>query len=185
MWAVTVCLYVCMHVFVCLCVFVYGAGSMCTAGWPGKTCLSVCGTSLAFLSPEGPKLCPEAGRLGGGTSTQGGPQAVCVHYGYRDGTWPAGGQTFSPYLLWSSAAPLFGCTGGKPWKCAWKPKKSQLEPITSVLCYCLTCELVFVTNALCLCEHIFKCLCLHIYTCSEILHLEGGRVLLWLFLDTA
>lgn len=46
-----------------------------------------------------PQLCPEAGRLGGGTSSQGGPQAVSVHYRYRDGTWPAGGQTFSPYLL--------------------------------------------------------------------------------------
>lgn len=83
----------------CVCVLVCVAGPMCTTGWPGKTCLSVCGTSLASLSPQGPQLCPEAGRLRGGTSSQGGPQAVSVHYCYRDGTWPAGGQTFSPYLL--------------------------------------------------------------------------------------
>lgn len=85
----------CISTFVPVCV----AGPVCTSGWPGKTCLSVCGTSLASLSPQGPQLCPEAGRLGGGTSSQGGPQAVSVHYRYRDGTWPAGGQTFSPYLL--------------------------------------------------------------------------------------
>lgn len=85
---------------------------MCTAGWPGKTCLSVCGTSLVSLSPLGPQLCPEAGRLGGGKNLQGGPQAVSVHYCYRDGTWPAGGQTFSPYLLRSSAVPLCVCLCG-------------------------------------------------------------------------
>lgn len=46
---------------VCVCV-----RPECTVGWPGKTCLSVYGTSLASLSPQGPRLCPEAGRLGGG-----------------------------------------------------------------------------------------------------------------------
>lgn len=45
------------------------------------------------------QLCPEAGRLGRGTSSQGGPQAVFVHYRFRDRTVPAGGRTFSPYLL--------------------------------------------------------------------------------------
>lgn len=68
------------------------AGQMCTAGWPAKACLSLCGTSLASLSPSVPQLCPEAGRLRGGTSSQGGPQAVSVHYRYREGDvagrWP-------------------------------------------------------------------------------------------------
>lgn len=65
-----------------------------------------------FLSPSGPRLCPEAGRTRRGKYSQGGPQAVSVHYGYRDGTWPAGGQTFSCFLLRSSAAPLGSCAGG-------------------------------------------------------------------------
>lgn len=80
-------------------VLVRVARAMCTAGWPGKTCLSVCGTSLASLSPRDPRRCPEAGRLGWGTSSQGRPQAVSVHYSYRDGMRPAGGWTFTPYLL--------------------------------------------------------------------------------------
>lgn len=49
--------------------------------------------------PRASQLCPQAGRLGRGTSSQGGPQAVFVHYRFRDRTVPAGGQTFSPYLL--------------------------------------------------------------------------------------
>lgn len=57
-----------MHARLCPCVCVCVAWQMCTAGWPGRTYLSVSGTSLAFLSPQGPQLCPEAGRLEGGTS---------------------------------------------------------------------------------------------------------------------
>ena len=59
---------VCVRVPVCV------ARPTCTAGWPGKTCLSVCGTSLASLSPQGPLLCPEAGRLGGGQARRAVPK---------------------------------------------------------------------------------------------------------------
>lgn len=58
----------CVRVPVCV------ARPTCTAGWPGKTCLSVCGTSLASLSPQGPLLCPEAGRLGGGQARRAVPK---------------------------------------------------------------------------------------------------------------
>lgn len=65
-----ICPPLCMRVRVPVCV----ARPTCTAGWPGKTCLSVCGTSLASLSPQGPLLCPEAGRLGGGQARRAVPK---------------------------------------------------------------------------------------------------------------
>lgn len=161
------------------------ARAMCTAGWPGKTCLSVCGTSLASLSPRDPCRCPEAGRLGGGTSLQGRPQAVCVHYSYGDGMRPAGGWTFTPYLLWSSALEFFACIDGWLLTLVEKTRKKVREkPWLQQGSAYFTCDLPICdrfTEAIC----TFKWLCLHIYTLTELLHLEEDEVVLQLFLDTA
>lgn len=167
----------------CPCTPLCVAGPIRTAGRPGKTCLSLYGTSLASMSPQGPQLCPEAGRLRGGTSSQGRPQAVSVHYCYIDGMWPAGGQTFTPYLLWSSAALFFADVGGcstvlekrekkeKVWGNPWLRKGSAY--FTGDLRICDR----FI-EAMWLYMHIFKSLRLHIYTSTEILHLEEAEVLL-------
>lgn len=81
MWTALVCINVsvcalsfCPWVHVCVRV----CWAVCAVGWPGKTCLSVPGTSLAFLSPKVPQLCPKAGKLGGGDKLTGrSPSCLC------------------------------------------------------------------------------------------------------------
>lgn len=120
-----------VHVRVPVCV----AGPVCTAGWPGKTCLSVCGTSLASLSPQGPQLCPEAGRLGGGGQAH---RAVPKLSLFITATETGRGRqvarplvlTYCDHLLLHSAyVCLCGWVGAQ--RC-WRMKKSQRKAISYV-----------------------------------------------------
>lgn len=168
-------------------VLVRVARAMCTAGWPGKTCLSVCGTSLASLSPLDPWHCPEAGRLGGGTSSQGRPQAVSVHYSYRDGMRPAGGWTFTPYLLWSSAPLFFAYIGGCVYKFAWeeeqKKKSEESLDLTAECIFDLPICDRFIEAPLNTCSYIFIhlhkfCIWKKLKCCCSIFLTQTGRLFL-------
>lgn len=118
-------MWVCVHSLFapgCICVCACVCVGQCVQ-WVGQVRLACQRLEHLWHSchPRSPSSAPKQGNWEGGTSSQGGPQAVSVHYCYRDGTWPAGGQTFTPHLLWSSAAPLCVCVSW--WVCKPENKK--------------------------------------------------------------